>query len=326
MRRLLRYVLRRLILTIPVLLGVSLLSFMVIAAAPGDFLDQYRINPSISPQTIERLERQYGLDKPWYVQYFVWLKEVIRGNFGYSFQYHRPVFEIIWRRLGATLLLSVSTMIFTWSIAPTMGIYAALHQYSFVDEAFSVIAFIGISIPNFFFALLFLYFAAKTGWFPIGGIISLNFDQLPWWGKLLDYLWHVVGPVLTLGTAGLAGIMRQMRGQLLDQLRQDYVMFAYAKGMPERNVIYKHALRNAINPIITIFGYDISGLLGGAVLTETVFGWPGMGRLVIEALQSQDLFLVMASLLLSSVMLILGNLLADILLAWVDPRVRLRFS
>jgi len=323
---LLRYVLRRLILTIPVLLGVSFLSFMVIAAAPGDFLDQYRINPSISPQTIERLEKQYGLDKPWYVQYLVWLKEVIRGNFGYSFQYHRPVFEIIWRRLGATLLLSVSTMIFIWSIAPTMGIYAALHQYSFADEAFSVIAFIGISIPNFFFALLFLYFAAKTGWFPIGGIISLNFDQLPWWGKLLDYLWHVVGPVLTLGTAGLAGIMRQMRGQLLDQLRQDYVMFAYAKGMPERNVIYKHALRNAINPIITIFGYNISGLLGGAVLTETVFGWPGMGRLVIEALQSQDLFLVMASLLLSSVMLILGNLLADILLAWADPRVRLRFS
>ncbi|MCD6253656.1 MAG: ABC transporter permease [Thermotogae bacterium] len=322
----LRYVLRRLILTIPVLLGVSFLSFMVIAAAPGDFLDQYRINPSISPQTIERLEKQYGLDKPWYVQYLVWLKEVIRGNFGYSFQYHRPVFEIIWRRLGATLLLSVSTMIFIWSIAPTMGIYAALHQYSFADEAFSVIAFIGISIPNFFFALLFLYFAAKTGWFPIGGIISLNFDQLPWWGKLLDYLWHVVGPVLTLGTAGLAGIMRQMRGQLLDQLRQDYVMFAYAKGMPERNVIYKHALRNAINPIITIFGYNISGLLGGAVLTETVFGWPGMGRLVIEALQSQDLFLVMASLLLSSVMLILGNLLADILLAWADPRVRLRFS
>lgn len=326
MWKLLKYVVRRLILAIPVLLGVSFLSFMVIAAAPGDFLDQYRLNPSISPQTIERLERQYGLDKPWYIQYFVWLKEVVKGNFGYSFQYHRPVFEIIWRRLGATLLLSVTTMIFVWSIAPAMGIYAALHQYSLLDETFSVIAFIGISIPNFFFALLFLYFAARTGWFPIGGIISLNFDDLSWWRKILDYLWHVVGPVLTLGTAGLAGIMRQMRGQLLDQLRQDYVMFAYAKGMPENNVIYKHALRNAINPIITIFGYNISGLLGGAVLTETVFGWPGMGRLVIEALQSQDLFLVMASLLLSSVMLILGNLIADILLAWADPRVRLRFS
>ncbi len=321
----LKYIVRRLILAIPVLLGVSVLAFLVISAAPGDFLDQYRLSPSISPEQIKVLERQFGFDKPIYVQYFKWLWEVLHGNFGYSFEYHVPVFNLIWRRLGATLLLSVFTMIFTWGIAIPLGIYAALHQYSPSDQGLSVFAFIGLSIPNFFFALLWLFMSAKTGWFPIGGIISLNHDELSMIGKIGDYLWHVVGPVVTLGTAGLAGQMRQMRGQLLDQLNQDYVIFARAKGMPEHNVIYTHAVRNAINPLITMFGYALSALLGGAVLTETVFGWPGMGRLVIEALTSQDLFLVMASLLLASIMLVLGNLSADLLLAWVDPRIRYRF-
>ena len=320
----LRYILRRLILAVPVLLGVSILSFIIISLAPGDFLDNYRLNPSISEDQVKLLEKQFGFDKPIIVQYFKWLGQVLKGNFGYSFVYHVPVFDIIWRRLGATLLLSISTMIFTWGIAIPLGIYSALHQYSFNDQLFSFLAFIGISIPNFFFALLWLFMSAKTGWFPIGGVISNNYDQFSWWRKIIDYLWHVIGPVVTLGTSGLAGLMRQMRGQLLDQLRQDYVLFARAKGMPEDNVIYKHALRNAINPIVTMFGYSLAGLLGGAVLTETVFGWPGMGRLVIEALTSQDLFMVMASLLLSSLLLIIGNLIADLLLAWVDPRIRFR--
>jgi len=320
----LKYIVRRIILAIPVLLGVSVLAFLIISAAPGDFLDNYRLNPSVSPKQVEVLERQFGFDKPVVVQYFKWLGEVLRGNFGYSFVYHVPVFNLIWRRLGATLLLSITTLIFTWGIAIPLGIYAALHQYSASDQGLSVFAFIGLSIPNFFFALLWLFMAAKTGWFPIGGIISLNHDELSMIGKIGDYLWHVVGPVVTLGTAGLAGLMRQMRGQLLDKLTQDYVIFARAKGMPEHNVIYTHAVRNAINPLITMFGYALSALLGGAVLTETVFGWPGMGRLVIEALTSQDLFLVMASLLLASLMLVIGNLSADLLLAWVDPRIRYR--
>jgi len=320
----LRYILRRLILAVPVLLGVSILSFIIISLAPGDFLDNYRLNPSISAEQVKLLEKQFGFDKPIIVQYFKWLGQVLKGNFGYSFVYHVPVFSIIWRRLGATVLLSISSMIFIWGIAIPLGIYSALHQYSFNDQLFSFLAFIGISIPNFFFALLWLYMSAKTGWFPIGGIISNNYDQFTWWQKILDYLWHVIGPVVTLGTSGLAGLMRQMRGQLLDQLRQDYVLFARAKGMPEDNVIYKHAVRNAINPIVTMFGYALAGLLGGAVLTETVFGWPGMGRLVIEALTAQDLFMVMASLLLSSLLLIAGNLVADLLLAWVDPRIRFR--
>ncbi|HEW92825.1 MAG TPA: ABC transporter permease [Thermotogaceae bacterium] len=320
-----KYIVRRLILAIPVLFGVSIISFIIISAAPGDFLDVLRMNPAVGEATIKALERQFGLDKSPIVQYFLWLKEVLKGNFGYSFQFRRPVFELIWGRLGATLLLTITTMIFQWTIGVALGIFSALKRYTWTDQVLTVIAFIGISIPNFFFALLFLYFAAKTGWFPIGGIISKNFDQMNAFQKFLDYLYHVFGPMLTLGTAGLAGIMRQMRGQMLDQMNQDFVMFARAKGMPEKVVIFKHTLRNAINPLVTMFGYQISSLLGGAVLTETVFGWPGMGRLIIQALLAQDLYLVMASLLLSSLMLIIGNLIADILLAWVDPRIRYRF-
>lgn len=320
-----KYIVRRIILAVPVLFGVSIISFMIISAAPGDFLDVLRMNPAVGEETIKALERQFGLDKSPVVQYFLWLKEVLKGNFGYSFQFRRPVFELIWGRLGATLLLTITTMIFQWTIGVALGIFSALKRYTLADQILTVIAFIGISIPNFFFALLFLYFAAKTGWFPIGGIISKNFDQMNAFQKFFDYLYHVFGPMLTLGTAGLAGIMRQMRGQMLDQMNQDFVMFARAKGMPEKVVIFKHTLRNAINPLVTMFGYQISGLLGGAVLTETVFGWPGMGRLIIQALLAQDLYLVMASLLLSSLMLIIGNLVADILLAWVDPRIRYRF-
>lgn len=279
----------------------------------------------MNPQTVKRLEVEFGFDKDPFTQYFIWLSQVVRGNWGYSFQYRQPVFNIVWTRLGATMLLSITTLLFAWGIGIPLGVYAALRQYSFKDQFTSVIAFIGLSIPNFFFALLFLYFASRTKLFPIGGMLSINSSQMNTWELIGDYLWHVAGPAITLGFSGLAGIMRQMRGQFLDQLHMDYVEFAKAKGMPRKVVVYKHALRNAINPLVTMFGYSLSGLLGGAVLTESVFGWPGMGRLVIQALNAQDLYLVMASLMVSSLMLIIGNLASDILLAAVDPRIRYRF-
>ncbi|HPE69105.1 MAG TPA: ABC transporter permease [Thermotogota bacterium] len=321
-----KYIVRRLILSIPVLLGVSFLSFIIIQAAPGDFLDQFRMNPTFSQESIRLLEEKFGLNDNFFVQYGKWLFQMVQGNWGHSFQYHQPVFSIIWTRVGATLLLSITTLILSWSIGISVGIFAALRQYRPGDQIASVVAFLGLSIPNFFFALLFLYFAAKTGWFPIGGIMSINSAEFGFWQTIGDYLWHVVGPAITLGFSGLAGVMRQMRGQFLDQMSMDYVEFARAKGMPRRTVVFGHALRNAINPLITMFGYALSSLLGGAVLTETVFSWPGMGRLTIEALNAQDLYLVMATLLLSSLMLIIGNLIADIFLAGVDPRVRKRFQ
>lgn len=321
----LKYILRRLILAIPVLLGVSILSFIIIQAAPGDFLDQFRMNPAFSKERIDMMVEEFGFNKPIITQYFNWLFQVLKGNWGLSFQYHQPVFNLIWQRLNSTLLLSFSTLIISWGIGIPLGIYAALRQYRAGDQIASVFAFIGLSIPNFFFGLLFLYMAAKTGWFPIGGMTSLNHADLGFWGQIGDYLKHVIGPAITLGFSGMAGIMRQMRGQFLDQLSYDYVEFARAKGMPRKVVVFKHALRNAINPIVTMFGFVLSGLLGGAVITERVFNWPGMGKLIIEALTAQDIFLVMASLLLSSLMLIIGNLIADLLLAAVDPRIRLRY-
>ncbi len=321
----LKFILRRLIVSLPVLFGVSVLAFTVMSLAPGDYLDQFRLDPTISKSTLQALERDLGLDQPPVVQYFMWLGQVLRGNFGYSFQFRRPVFALVWERAFATLLLSITSIIFAWTIGIGLGIYSALRQYKLSDQITSVIAFIGLSIPNFFFALLFLYMAAKTKWFPIGGMLPVDSATMGTWQLIGSYFWHVTGPAVTLGFAGLAGVMRQMRGQLLDQLRQDYVEFASAKGMPRKVVIYKHALRNAINPLVTMFGYTLSGLLGGAVLTETVFAWPGMGRMVIQAINARDTYLVMAVLLLSSLMLILGNLIADILLAAVDPRIRLRF-
>ncbi|MCP5465417.1 MAG: ABC transporter permease [Thermotogae bacterium] len=322
----LKYIVRRLVLSIPVLLGVSILAFMIIAAAPGDFLDVYRINPSVSREQVTNLEKQFGLDKDPFTQYFIWLGNIVKGDWGYSFTYKVPVWNILLRRLEATLLLSVTTFIFTWGIGIPLGIYTALHQYTVADQALSVFGFIGISIPSFFFALLWLFMSANTGWFPVGGINANDFATFPWYKQLLDYFWHVVGPVVTLGLSSLAGTMRIMRGQLLDELNKEYVEFARAKGMPKSVVIYKHAMRNAINPIVTSLGFSISSLLGGAVLTETVFAWPGMGRLIIEALQQQDQFLVMANLMLSALLLVVGNLFADVLLAAVDPRVRLRLS
>lgn len=283
------------------------------------------MNPAFSKERIDMMVEEFGFNKPIITQYFNWLFQVLKGNWGLSFQYHQPVFNLIWQRLNSTLLLSFSTLIISWGIGIPLGIYAALRQYRAGDQIASVFAFIGLSIPNFFFGLLFLYMAAKTGWFPIGGMTSLNHADLGFWGQIGDYLKHVIGPAITLGFSGMAGIMRQMRGQFLDQLSYDYVEFARAKGMPRKVVVFKHALRNAINPIVTMFGFVLSGLLGGAVITERVFNWPGMGKLIIEALTAQDIFLVMASLLLSSLMLIIGNLIADLLLAAVDPRIRLRY-
>ena len=319
----LKYILRRLIIMIPELFVISFMVFMIMWAAPGDFLDQYRMDPSVSPEFLEALEKELGLDKPPIVQYGIWLKNVLTGDFGYSFYYRQPVSKLIWGRVFATVILSLSSFFFSWTLGIITGIFSALKKYSIWDKILTVVAFSGIAIPGFFLALLLLYIAANTGWFPISGMVSIGHDQMSAWERFKDIAWHLVLPTIALGFGGFASLMRYMRGSLLDVLNEDYVMFARAKGLPERMVIYKHALRNAINPLITFLGYSISGLLGGAVIIENIFAWPGMGRLVYQALIQQDVYLVMASAVISAVMLVIGNLVADILLAAVDPRVRL---
>jgi len=319
---LLTYISRRLLHMVPLLLGISLISFIIIQLAPGDFLTQQALNPQVSAERIAQERARFGLDKPVYVQYFIWLKNALRLDFGHSFSYRVPVFRLIATRLFNTFILSLSAMIFTWILSIPLGIISAIKQYSWVDKLLTFLAFLGLAIPNFFFALLLLFMAMRTGWFPVGGMYSVSYHDLSLLGQIWDRAHHLILPTIVLGTSGMAGLMRQMRGNLLDYLKADFVTTARAKGLSERVVVWKHAVRNAINPIITIFGLSLPGLLSGAALTEIVMAWPGLGRLMLEAVLAQDLYLVMGSLIMGSVLLILGNLVADLLLAWVDPRIR----
>lgn len=319
---LLFFVLRRILQTIPLLIGITFISFLIMKMAPGDYLSQMRANPQISPETIRRLQHDYGLDKPPLFQYFYWLKNAVMGNFGYSFAYKLPVFHLVGLYALNTLLLAATSLIFSWAVAIPMGIYAATHKNGFLDRLFSLIAFSGISLPGFFVALVALLVAQKTGLFPIGGMESINYDTLSPFGKVLDVGKHLILPTLVLGIQELATIIRQMRGNLLDVLHENYILAARARGLKERVVIMRHAVRNAINPLITLFGYDLSGLLAGAALVEIVMSWPGLGRLLLNAVLAQDLYLAMGSFVMGAALLILGNLIADILLAVTDPRIK----
>jgi peptide/nickel transport system permease protein len=318
-----RLVLRRVLHTLPVLLGISLFTFLVMQLAPGDFLTRMELDPQVSPQAIDSMRERFGLDRPWMVQYLLWLKNVfLRLDFGESFSRHRPVFEVLAPAAANSLVLAVTAAILTWALAIPLGILAAVKQHTWVDRSASLAAVLGISVPEVFLALLLLLVAARTGWFPLGGMVSLDHEALSWSGRLVDRLHHLVLPAAVLATVPLASRMRQMRGSLLDVLRADYVTTARAKGLPERAVILKHATRNALNPLITLFGYTLGGLLSGAFLVEVVMSWPGLGRLTLDALLTRDLYLIMGSVLMASSLLVAGNLIADLLLVAVDPRLR----
>ena len=307
---------------IPLLMGITFFSFMIISLAPGDFLTTMSQNPQIKAETIAAMRAKFGLDQPWYVQYGKWLWNAAHFDFGYSFANQIPVFTLIRERMLNTLILALSAALFAWGLSIPLGVVSAVRQNSWVDRSASFVSFIGLSIPEVFFALLMVLFAAKTGWFPVGGMKSLDFEYMPYWEQTLDLLRHLILPTIVLGSISMAGRMRQMRANLLDTLLQDYITTARAKGLSERSVIYVHALRNAINPLITLFGFTLADLLSGAFLVEVIMSWPGLGRLTLDALFTRDLYLVMGSLLMASVMLILGNLAADIMLVLSDPRIR----
>lgn len=316
------YIFRRLLVSIPLLLAISFITFMFIHMAPGNYFDTLRMNPQISEETIAKYEAKYHLDQPAVVQYLFWLKSLLRFDLGYSFSMLSPVADVIKVRLYNTFVLSLAALLFTWLIAIPLGIYCAVHQNRLGDRFFSGLSFIGLSIPNFFFAMLLLYLASLTGILPLGGMRSANYEQLSQLAKHLDLIKHLAIPTIVIGTSALAGLQRIMRGNMLEVLRAQYITTARAKGLPEHRVIYRHALRNAINPMITIFGFSLSGLLSGAALTEIITGWPGLGTVMLQAVRSQDIFLVMGSMLMGGVMLVCGNLIADVLLAWADPRIQ----
>lgn len=319
------YVMKRLLQALLTLLLASALSFVIIQLAPGDYVDTLRQNPKISPERIEELRRQFGLDKSWLEQFGLWLWRILtQGDFGTSFVYQRSVSSLLWERVPATLLLAVSSLIVTWAIAIPLGIVAAVKQNQWVDRVLQVISYAGQGFPSFITALLLLILAQNLSpLVPVGDMTSINHAELNWFGKILDIGWHMILPTIALSVTSFAGLQRITRGELLDVLRQDYIQTARAKGLPENRVIYVHALRNAINPLMTLLGFELAGLLGGAFIAEFFFNWPGLGRLTLQAVQAQDLYLVMASLVISAVLLSIGNLIADLLLKASDPRIRL---
>lgn len=319
------YVVKRLLVAAFTMLLASALSFFIIQQAPGDYLDALRQNPQISDDTIKGLQERFGLDKSIMEQYFLWLKQIVtRGDFGISFAYQRSVASLLWERVPATLLLSFASLIVTWAIAIPLGVMGAVQQNQWSDRIIRTLSYLGQGFPTLITGLLFLFFAQRTSpLFPVGGMTSIEHEDLTGLGKILDIGWHMILPTLALSVTSFAGLQRITRGELLDVLRQDYVRTARAKGLPEDKVIYRHALRNAINPLITLLGFEFAGLLGGAFITETYFNWPGLGRLTLQAVQNQDLYLIMASLMMGAVLLIVGNLLADLLLRAVDPRIKL---
>lgn len=316
------YMLKRMIQAIPLLIIISIMSFTLLKLAPIDPLAHLRSNPAISRETIEREEKRLGLKEPAPVQYCMWVGNLLRGDLGVSVT-GGSVRELLMQRAGNTLLLSSLSIFFTWVVAVPAGIWAAVHRGRFVDKFWGIFGAVSMAMPTFLLALLFLMFALATGLLPIGGMTSPDFFEKSMWGQTLDIAHHMVIPVAVLTFVNIAHIQRQMRGNLLDVLRAEYVRTARAKGLSEDVVIYKHALRNAINPLLTLFGFEFASLLSGAALTETVLAYPGLGRLTLDGVLTKDMNLVMASLMLGALMLVLGNLLADILLKMADPRISL---
>jgi peptide/nickel transport system permease protein len=317
-----RFVLKRLCFSIPLLLGMPFIVLLLIHLAPGGPLDEYKINPQISAQTIKLYEDKFGLNKPVVVQYFLWLKNILRGDFGYSFSYKVPVAKVISSRALNTLILSLATLIVSWIFVIPLGVLTALKRNKLTDRIISFFSYLGISSPNFLLAFVFLYLATFIKWLPLGGMRSVNFEELNFLGKIFDVARHLIIPTLILSIGNICVLQRIMRANLLEVLGSYYILGAKARGISNKRILYIHALKNALNPMITIFGYQFSALLSGAALTEIIVGWPGLGVVILEGFQRQDLYLVMGAMLMGGVLLVAGNLLADIMLAYFDPRIR----
>lgn len=326
----LKFILRRLLLFIPTLLAVSMVTFVLIQLPPGDYLSTiiYQLEESgedVDEALLASLRKRYGLDQPIYMQYLRWIGSIVLdGDFGYSMAHNRPVSDLIWERLAWTLVISFSTLIVTWIVAFPIAIYSATHQYSIGDYAFTFIGFVGRGIPNFMIALILMWIGFSVFNFGIGGLFSEEYRRAPWsLGKFVDLLQHLWVPLVVLGTAGTAGLIRITRANLLDELRKPYVITARAKGLTEQRVVWKYPVRVALNPFISSVGYVLPGLISGSTIISVVLSLPTTGPLLLSALLSQDMYLAGSFLLMLSTLTVFGTLLSDILLAWVDPRIRM---
>lgn len=324
----LAYVVRRVMVMIPTLLVISMISFTIIQLPPGDYLTSLiaeleQSGDPVDRQVIEALNRRYGLDRPIYVQYFIWISGFIQGDMGMSFEANKPVAELIGDRILLTMVVSFTSLLFVYIVAIPIGIYSATHQYSAGDYFFTVLGFLGLATPNFLLALVLLYVAFAFFGQSVGGLFSPEFIEAPWsLAKVWDLIKHLWIPVIVIGTAGTAGRIRVMRANLLDELGKQYVVTARAKGVAEPRLLFKYPVRMAINPMISTVGWLLPQLISGAAITSVVLSLPTTGPLLLRALRNQDMFLAGSFIMLLSTLTVIGTLLSDILLSWVDPRIR----
>lgn len=322
------FVVRRLLLMIPILILISIVSFIIIQLPPGDFLTSYITQLSqtgevVDEAMIEALKTRYGLDRPWYVQYGLWMWRVLHGDFGQSFEWDKPVNQLIWERLSLTIAISLATLVFNWVVSFVIGFYSATHQYSIGDYIFSFLGFIGLATPNFLLALILMWLALKYFGLSVGGLFSPEFAEAPWsWAKVIDMFKHLWIPIIVIGTAGTAGSIRILRANLLDELRKPYVVTARTKGLSEMRLLLKYPLRIALIPFISTIGWSLPLLVSGEVITAVVLNLPTTGPLLLGALQSQDMFLAGTLVMFLSILTVIGTLISDVLLAWLDPRIR----
>ncbi len=310
---------------IPLIIFVTFITKAMLVLSPGNYLDELRVSQRVPVDFIAQMEQKYHLDsKNVFERYWYWVWPAARGDFGNSYTKASPVTSLIGERVFNTVLLTGAALIFSWAFAIPLGVLAAVYRNRWIDKLCGFISFFGLSIPSVFFSLLMVLFAAKTRLFPVDNV----HNQVMWnimspWEKFIDTLHHLVLPTIVLGTIGLAQYMRQMRSEMIETLSQDYIRTARAKGLSRWRVVYSHALPNAINPLVTLFGFSLAFLLGGALLVEYVFSWPGLGTLIFESLRDKDEPLVMAAVTMLVLMLVIGNLIADLLLAIIDPRIRM---
>jgi peptide/nickel transport system permease protein len=322
------FIARRAVLAVVTMWAISVLSFIIIQLPPGDFVDAYIANLSasgsvVSMEEAQNLRRLYGLDQPIYVQYAKWMARVLVGDFGESMEWHRPVIEVIGDRLWLTVVLSFAALILTWGLALPIGILSAVRQYSYLDYLFTTIGFIGLAVPNFLLALVIMYFSFTLLGANVGGLFSPEFDLAPWsFAKVWDLIKHLPLPALILSLAGTAQLIRIMRANLLDELRRPYVITARAKGMPEGNVILKYPVRAALNPFASTIAYLFPYLVSGSIIISLVLSLPTVGPLLLKSLIAQDMFLAGTIVLLLGIMTVIGTFISDLVLMWVDPRIR----
>lgn len=322
------FIIRRFIAMLLTLVAVSIVAFAIIQLPPGDYLTSYiaslaATGDQVDPRVIENLRAQYGLGEPFYIQYWKWITGIVQGNFGHSFEWKRPVWELIWGRLGTSVLVEGLAVIVMWLVAVPIGIYVAVRKYSLGDYLATVAGFIGLAVPNFFFALIIMYLAYIWFGTTMGGLFSPEFENARWsLARIWDFLAHAWAPILVLATAGTAELIRILRANLLDELKKPYVVTARSKGLPEWKVVLKYPVRLALNPLISTIGWLLPALVSGSVIVSVVMNLPTAGPMLLRSLTTQDMYLAGAIILLLSVLTVIGTLISDILLALIDPRIR----